>query len=78
MSCGLHRAATRLRWQAGREPRPRAVIARVWTRKRWKPSEKAGGRGRGVGFAKYKNLAAYLAVIRHRGVARALETEFEN
>jgi nicotinate dehydrogenase subunit B len=51
-----------------KDPRARAVIEAVARKANWKPGEKAGagtGRatGRGIGFAKYKNLAAYVAVI---------------
>ncbi len=47
-----------------RDPRARAVIETVAKNAGWKPGEKAGaGRGRGIGFAKYKSLATYVAVI---------------
>jgi CO/xanthine dehydrogenase Mo-binding subunit len=44
-----------------KDPRARAVIERLgeeW--KKWKPAE---SRGHGIGFAKYKNLGAYCAVL---------------
>jgi CO/xanthine dehydrogenase Mo-binding subunit len=46
------------------DPRGRAVIARVAQMAAWKPGEPSGtGLGRGIGFARYKNRAAYAAVI---------------
>jgi nicotinate dehydrogenase subunit B len=47
-----------------KDPRARAVIETVAKMAGWKPGERSGGgRGRGIGFAKYKNLATYVAVI---------------
>jgi nicotinate dehydrogenase subunit B len=47
-----------------KDPRGRAVIEAVAKKAKWAPGEKGGGgKGRGVGFAKYKNLATYVAVI---------------
>jgi nicotinate dehydrogenase subunit B len=47
-----------------KDPRARAVIETVAKKAGWKPGERSGGgRGRGIGFAKYKNLATYVAVI---------------
>jgi nicotinate dehydrogenase subunit B len=52
-----------------KDPRARAVIEAVAKKAAWQPGEKTGagksGRtlGRGIGFAKYKNLSAYVAVI---------------
>jgi nicotinate dehydrogenase subunit B len=47
-----------------KDPRAKAVIQRVAEAAQWKPSEKPNGtRGRGIGFAKYKTLATYVAVI---------------
>jgi CO/xanthine dehydrogenase Mo-binding subunit len=44
--------------------RARAVIEAVAKNAGWKPGGKSGGgKGRGIGFAKYKNLATYVAVI---------------
>jgi nicotinate dehydrogenase subunit B len=46
------------------DPRARAVIDAVAKQAGWKPGEKGDGRhGRGIGFAKYKTLATYVAVI---------------
>jgi CO/xanthine dehydrogenase Mo-binding subunit len=46
------------------DPRGRAVIERVAEMAAWRPGMPAGsGRGRGLGFARYKNRAAYAAVI---------------
>jgi CO/xanthine dehydrogenase Mo-binding subunit len=47
-----------------KDPRARAVIEAVAKKAQWKDGEKGDGRrGRGVGFAKYKNLACYVAVV---------------
>jgi len=46
------------------DPRARAVIEAVAKKAGWTPGEKGdGARGRGIGFAKYKNLACYVAVV---------------
>jgi len=47
-----------------KDARAKAVIEKVAKMANWKPNEKGDGeRGRGIGFARYKNLAAYIAVI---------------
>ncbi len=47
-----------------KDPRARAVIETVAQKAGWKRGEKGdGGRGRGIGFARYKNLGCYVAVI---------------
>jgi nicotinate dehydrogenase subunit B len=47
-----------------KDPRAHAVIEAAARKAGWKPGERAGaGKGRGIGFAKYKNLATYVAVI---------------
>jgi CO/xanthine dehydrogenase Mo-binding subunit len=54
------------------DPRAKAVIEAVAARSGWKPGEPSDGRrGRGIGFAKYKNLAAYVAVVAEVEVDRA-------
>ncbi len=46
------------------DPRARAVIEAAADKALWRPKQRGDGRqGRGLGFAKYKNLAAYVAVI---------------
>jgi CO/xanthine dehydrogenase Mo-binding subunit len=46
------------------DPRAKAVIEAVAKKADWQPGQKGGdGKGRGVAFAKYKNLATYVAVI---------------
>jgi CO/xanthine dehydrogenase Mo-binding subunit len=46
------------------DTRARAVIERVAAMAGWKAGEPGGsGRGRGIGFARYKNRAAYAAVV---------------
>jgi nicotinate dehydrogenase subunit B len=55
-----------------KDPRARAVIEAVAKKAGWKPGEKGDGRrGRGIGFAKYKTLATYVAVIAEVEVDRA-------
>lgn len=47
-----------------KDARAKAVIEKVAEIARWQPGEKGDGeRGRGIGFARYKNLAAWIAVI---------------
>jgi CO/xanthine dehydrogenase Mo-binding subunit len=47
-----------------KDARAKAVIEKVVQMAKWKHNEKGDGeRGRGIAFARYKNLAAYLAVI---------------
>ncbi|HUH84609.1 MAG TPA: molybdopterin cofactor-binding domain-containing protein [Stellaceae bacterium] len=54
------------------DPRANAVIQRAAALAGWQPGLPGGtGKGRGVGFAKYKNLSAYLAVIVDVEVDRA-------
>ena len=46
------------------DPRARAVIEAAVSRAGWQANAKGDGkRGRGIGFAKYKNLACYCAVV---------------
>ncbi len=46
------------------DPRARRVVERASAMANWVPGVSAGsGRGRGIGFARYKNRAAYAAVI---------------
>src|SRR5262249_24073914 len=46
------------------DPRAKAVIEAVAAAAAWRPGVKGDGRhGRGIGFAKYKNLAVWCAVI---------------
>jgi nicotinate dehydrogenase subunit B len=55
-----------------KDPRARAVIEKAAQLASWKPGEKGdGSRGRGIGFAKYKNLACYVAVVADVEVDRA-------
>jgi CO/xanthine dehydrogenase Mo-binding subunit len=58
------------------DPRARAVIERVAHMAEWQPGLPAGsGRGRGIGFARYKNRAAYAAVIADVEVAESVRVE---
>ena len=53
-----------------KDARARAVIEKTAAMAQWKPGEKGDGeRGRGIAFSRYKNLAAYLAVIAEVNVA---------
>ena len=46
------------------DPRASAVVKAAATYAGWQPGVPGGtGKGRGIGFAKYKNLSAYLAVV---------------
>ena len=55
-----------------KEPRARAVIEAVAKKAGWKEGQKGDGqRGRGIGFAKYKNLSVYVAVVVEVEVDRA-------
>jgi nicotinate dehydrogenase subunit B len=55
-----------------KDDRERAVIEAVAKAANWKPGEKGDGtRGRGIGYAKYKTLATYNAVIAEVEVDRA-------
>ncbi len=55
-----------------KDPRARAVIEAVARKAGWKEGEKGDGtRGRGIGFAKYKSLACYVAVVAEVEVDRA-------
>jgi CO/xanthine dehydrogenase Mo-binding subunit len=60
------------------DPRAIAVIRAAAERFGWRKYRRRDGRGKGFAFARYKNLAAYLAVAvevsvdRHHGATRAL------
>jgi nicotinate dehydrogenase subunit B len=55
-----------------KDPRARAVIEKAAQMAGWKAGEKGDGtRGRGIGFAKYKTLACYVAVVAEVEVDRA-------
>jgi CO/xanthine dehydrogenase Mo-binding subunit len=55
-----------------KDARARAVIEAVAKKAAWKPGARSdGSKGRGIGFAKYKNLATYVAVIADVEVDRA-------
>jgi len=46
-----------------RDPRARAVLEAVARRTNWNGRTRLEGRGHGIGFAKYKNLGTYCAVV---------------
>jgi nicotinate dehydrogenase subunit B len=55
-----------------KDPRARTVIETVAKKADWREGEKGdGSRGRGIAFAKYKNLSVYVAVIAEVEVDRA-------
>ncbi|MFL6932807.1 MAG: molybdopterin cofactor-binding domain-containing protein, partial [Xanthobacteraceae bacterium] len=55
-----------------KDERARAVIKAAAERAGWQAGAKgADGRGRGIGFAKYKNLACYVAVVAEVEIDRA-------
>jgi nicotinate dehydrogenase subunit B len=55
------------------DPRARAVIELVARLSGWQPGVPPGtGRGRGIGFARYKNIAAYAAVVAEVEVEEAV------
>lgn len=55
-----------------KDPRERAVIEAAAKAADWKPGEKGDGiRGRGIGYARYKTIATYNAVIAEVEVDRA-------
>jgi CO/xanthine dehydrogenase Mo-binding subunit len=45
------------------DPRARSVVEAAARRANWRAWKKPEGRGHGIGFAKYKNLGAYCAVV---------------
>jgi nicotinate dehydrogenase subunit B len=56
-----------------KDARAKAVIEKVAQMAGWQPNEKGDGeRGRGIGFARYKNLAAWIAVIAEVKVEEAV------
>ncbi|MBV9522816.1 MAG: xanthine dehydrogenase family protein molybdopterin-binding subunit [Alphaproteobacteria bacterium] len=55
-----------------RDDRARAVITAAAAKAQWQADQKGDGlHGRGIGFAKYKNLASYLAVIADIAIDRS-------
>jgi nicotinate dehydrogenase subunit B len=55
------------------DTRARAVIEHAASLAEWKPGLPPGtGRGRGISFARYKNLAAYAAVVAEVEVAESV------
>jgi nicotinate dehydrogenase subunit B len=46
-----------------KDPRARAVVEKVAQMAEWRNGPNEFGRGRGIGFARYKNMAAYAAVV---------------
>ncbi len=55
------------------DPRARAVIEKVAAMAKWTPGAASGaGRGRGIAFARYKNRAAYSAVVVELSVDEAI------
>ncbi len=55
-----------------KDPRARAVMEKAVQMADWKAGEKGdGARGRGIGFARYKNLSCYVACVAEVEVDRA-------
>ncbi len=54
-----------------KDPRAKAVIEKAAALAGWQAGTKGDGRGRGIGFARYKNLACYCAVVADVEVDRA-------
>ena len=53
------------------DPRAKAVIEAVAAKAKWQPHAKGDGtRGRGIAFAKYKNLSTYVAVVAEIAIDR--------
>jgi CO/xanthine dehydrogenase Mo-binding subunit len=58
------------------DPRARAVVERAARMAEWRPGLPVGtGRGRGIGFAMYKNRAAYCAVVADVSVDEAVRVD---
>lgn len=56
-----------------KDTRGRAVIEKAAAMAGWKPNEKGDGtRGRGIGFARYKNLGCYVALVAEVEVAETV------
>jgi CO/xanthine dehydrogenase Mo-binding subunit len=60
VAAGVDPVAYRLRFM--KDPRARDVIVKAAEMFGWDKWQKRDGRGRGIGFAKYKNIAGYCAV----------------
>ena len=59
-----------------KDARARAVLEKVAEMAGWRPKEQGDGeRGRGVGFARYKNLGCYVAVIVEVAVAETVRVQ---
>lgn len=58
------------------DERARAVIEKAASLAGWRPNEEGDGeRGRGIGFASYKNLGCYVAVVVEVAVAETVRVE---
>jgi nicotinate dehydrogenase subunit B len=58
-----------------KDPRARTVIEAAARKASWREGEKGDGtRGRGIGFAKYKNLSTYVAVVAEVEIDRSTGT----
>ena len=69
----LQGSEPRIALGSARDPRARAVIEKVAAMARWRPKERGDGeQGRGIGFARYKNLGCYVAVIVEVAVAETV------
>ncbi len=64
LAVAAHADPVEFRLRHLKDPRARAVIEAAADKAGWQADHKGGGgRGRGIAFAKYKNLAVYVAVV---------------
>ena len=76
LAAATHTDAIDFRLRHLKDARAREVIETVAKAARWTPGEKGDGtRGRGLGFARYKNRSAYCAVIAEVEVGEALRVK---
>ena len=75
LAAAAHADPVQFRLAHLKDARGRAVLEAAAARANWRALEKGdGARGRGVGFAKYKGLSTYVAVIAEVAVDRAKKT----
>jgi CO/xanthine dehydrogenase Mo-binding subunit len=73
LALAAHADPVEFRLRHLKDPRARAVIERCAEIAGWKANEEGDGeRGRGIGFARYKNLGCYIAVIAEVAVAETV------
>ncbi len=58
------------------DPRARAVVEKVAAMSAWRAGTPGGlGHGRGIGFARYKNMAAYAAIVAEVAIDQSIRVE---